>query len=241
MRGIDIYEDNQRNSLDASKEDQGYALVVKIAKHFKRKLPSHIELNDLIQSGYVGLLEAKKNFKPDVGVTFDTFASNRIKGAMIDDMRKNSWGTRESLRQLKLMGDAIHRIEQRTQQQATPDAVAKELNISVEEHLKASQKIAIAQVMSMSVLEEVNALPGNDEDPEEINEREEIQQKIKSLLMTLPEREKLILSLYYVEELTLKEISEVLELTEARICQLHAQALARLKTKLMTSKALAPA
>lgn len=241
MRGIDLYKENDKPMPVAPTNDEGYTLVLKIAKFFKRKLPSHIELNDLIQSGYLGLLEAKKNFKDNQGATFETFASHRIKGAMIDELRKNSWGTRESLKQLKTMSEAVSRVEQRLQKQATPEEVADELQISPEAYLKASEKIAMAQVLSMTILEEVNALPGNEEDPSAIAEDEDMQAALKRVIQTLPKRDQQILSLYYVEELTLKEIAEVFNLTEARICQLHATLLARVKSKLVMARAVVPA
>jgi RNA polymerase sigma factor for flagellar operon FliA len=235
VRGIEIYQKNKQEEASFPSEEEALALVVKIAKYYKRKLPSHIELDDLIQSGYLGLLEAKQHFKPDQGASFDTFAANRIKGAMIDDLRKNSWGTREAMRQMRLFGEAAHRIEQRDQQAATPDAIAKELNMTPEEHLQASQKIALCQVISMTILEDMNALPGNEENPERLVEDDDLADKIKRAIALLPQREKILLSLYYVEELTFKEIAEVLELTEARVCQLHATAISRVRTRLSSN------
>lgn len=235
MRGIDIYK-SQSTDTDTASPEAVYSLVIKIAKHFKRKLPSHIELNDLIQSGYIGYLEAKEHFKPDQGATFETFVSHRIKGAMIDELRKNSWGSREAMKQMRLFNEATHRVEQREHRHATPEDVARELNMTSEEFLKTSQKIAMCQVVSMTVLEEVNALPGNEDDPGESVLQEDLAHKIKPLLNTLPERERLVLSLYYVEELTFKEIGEVLSLTEARICQLHATAISRVRARLQANQ-----
>lgn len=234
MRGIDIYK-SQSTENNLSSPEEVVTLVIKIAKHFKRKLPSHIELNDLIQSGYMGYLEAKDHYQPDQGASFETFVSHRIKGAMIDELRKNSWGSRDAMKQMRLFGEAAHRIEQREQRQASPEEIARELNMTADEYLKASQKIALCQVISMTVLEDVNALPGNEDDPGEAALQADLAQKIKPLLNTLPERERLVLSLYYVEELTFKEIGEVLSLTEARICQLHATAIARVRSRLHAS------
>lgn len=238
MRGIDLYKETEKQSQSTSSSEDDYTLVLKIAKHFKRKLPSHIELNDLIQSGYLGLLEAKKKYRPQPDCTFETFASHRIKGAMIDEMRKNSWGTRESLRQLKLMGQAVSRVEQRLQKAATPEEIAQELNMTPDEFLKASEKIAMAQTLSINVLEETNALAGNEEDPSVLVENDDLKDELKRVLAILPKREQLILSLYYIEELTFRQIAEVLDLTEARICQLHATALAKVKVRLVSTCAL---
>lgn len=241
MRGIDFYRQTENQTQAPSSTEDDYILVLKIAKYFKRKLPSHIDLNDLIQSGYLGLLEAKKKYQPQENCTFETFASHRIKGAMIDEMRKNSWGTRESIKQLKRMGEAVSRVEQRLQKQATPEDVAKELEMTPDEYLHASEKIAMAQVLSLNVTEAVNNLPGHEEDPSALTEKEDFKMALKRVLATLPKRDQLVLSLYYVEELTFREIAEVLELTEARICQLHATALAKVKTKLISAKAVVEA
>lgn len=233
MQGIDIYEENADAQLLEEFVQNHRALVKKIALHVKRRLPSHIELEDLLQSGFIGLLEARQNYKKDMGTTFETFASIRIHGAIIDSLRKNSWATRESLKNMRLISDAISRIEQRNQKQASSEEVAAELGISLEEHDAICSQISICNVLSLDAIDKDNALFGDEaEDPELITQQDEMIGHIKELLSTFPEREQLVLSLYYLEEFTFKQIGEILGLTEARICQLHGQAIAKLQTRI---------
>lgn len=233
MQGLELYEQNSNETSLDKFVNEHRGLVKKIALYIKRKLPSHIELEDLLQSGFIGLLEAQKNYRSDMGASFETFASIRIRGAIIDSLRKNSWNTREVNRNIRKLGEAITRIEQRNQQHASTEEIAAELGISLEDHLKICQQISISNVLSLDVIDSDNELFGNDEaDPEDITEKEDIKQKIKEVLEKLPEREQMVLSLYYMEEFTFKQIGEILDLTEARICQLHSQAISRIKTKL---------
>ncbi|MHB1946992.1 MAG: sigma-70 family RNA polymerase sigma factor [Gammaproteobacteria bacterium] len=234
MQGVDVYEENA-NADDLIEQFvlDHQALVRKIALYIKRRLPSHIELDDLLQAGLVGLLEAREHFKPGSGATFVTFASIRIRGAIIDYLRKNSWVSRETIKNMRMVSEAINKIEQRNKTQATSELIAAELEITMEEYSEMLLDISICNMMSLNDIDENDSYLKNDvSDPEEILQGENLQEHLKDILMTLPEREQLVLSLYYVEELTLKQIGEVLELTEARVCQLHSQAIARVRTKM---------
>jgi len=186
----------------------------------------------LVQSGYIGLIEASKNFKENQGASFETFASIRIKGAIIDELRKNSWSSREASKSMKDIEKAIHAIEQRKQARATAEEIVAELKISFEDYDKMCQKINVCNVLNMDHLETYNLLPGDEQDPGEMVLQDDIKNKIKELLLTLPERERILLSLYYIDELTFKDIGEILDLTEARVCQLHAAAIAKIKTRI---------
>lgn len=231
MNGLTVYEQHlANNAMDDLIHEHGM-LVSKIAKKLKRKLPSHIEFDDLLQSGYVGLIEASKTFKQDGGASFETFACIRIKGAILDFLRKNSWNNREAIKSLKQMGDAVHRVEQRKQGQATAEEVAAEMNISVEEHNKLCQKINLCNMINIDAIEDIN-VQDDELDPEAIVTDDDIKERIKDILGSLPERERILLSLYYVEELTFREIGEVLNLTEARVSQIHALGLAKIKKRL---------
>lgn len=233
MQGIEIYEENADQLVLEKFVLEHRVLVKKIALHIKKKLPSHIELDDLLQAGFVGLLEARKQYKSNMGTAIETYASIRIRGAIIDSLRKNSWGARETLRNMRLINEAVSRIEQRGQKQATSEEVAEELGISLDEHLMMCQQISMNSIISIDMLEDENMLIGDEEEnPSFITQKDDIIQHIKQILVTLPEREQLVLSLYYIEEFTFKQIGEILDLTEARICQLHSQAISRLKIKL---------
>lgn len=232
MQGIDCYEENADTLVIEQFVTEHHILVKKIALHMKRRLPSHIDLDDLIQSGFVGLLEARKNYKEDMGTTFETFASIRIKGAIIDALRKNSWSNREITKNMRLISDAITRLEQRNHRHPDSEEIAQELGLTLEEHNKICQQISLCNVISIDVVDAEDSLLSDGQDsPLEATEQEETLMLVKDILATLPEREQLVLSLYYVEEFTFKQIAEILDLTEARICQLHTQAISRIQVK----------
>lgn len=233
MQGIKQYAEN-RDALTIEDFVIHYRpLVKKIALYIKRSLPKHVELDDLLQSGLLGLLEARSNFKPNRQASFETFASIRIRGSMIDALRKNSWVSREIVKNMKKIATATTKIEQRNQKSATPEEIARELGISFEEHSKMTQEISVLNMVSLDEIDQDQSSFGDDEfNPSEINQREAIKKQLKQVLDTLPEREKLVLSLYYVDEFTFKQIGEILDLTEARICQLHAKAIDMVRNKM---------
>ena len=208
-------------------------LVKKIALYIKRRLPSHVDLDDLLQSGLIGLLEARKQYKNDLGTTFETYANIRIRGAIIDSLRKTAWVSRETIKNMRRVSEAISTIEQRNQKHATSDEIAAELGISTEEHFKMSQEISMCYTLSLDDMDSDSSFLGDDGyNPEELLGQENIKERLKESLKKLPEREQLVLSLYYIEELTFKQIGEVLDLTEARICQLHSQSLTRIRAQM---------
>lgn len=208
-------------------------LVKKIALFIKRRLPSHIDLDDLLQSGLVGLLEAKQHYKNDQGATFETFASIRIRGSIIDSLRKNSWITRETIKNMKRISDAITKLEQRNKRHATTEEIANELGITLDEHARMSQEISLCNILSLDEIDQDKSYISDEEgDPNQLIDQEDIKKYLQVVLKELPEREQLVLSLYYVEEFTLKQISEILEVTEARVCQLHSQAIARVRSRM---------
>lgn len=237
MDGIENYEDNSDDSKLEEFVLEHKVLVKKIALYIKRRLPSHIELDDLLQAGLIGLLEARKNYKTGTGASFETYASIRIRGAIIDSLRKSSWITRETIKNMKKISAAISKIEQRDQRQATTEDIAAELGISSEEHFRIAQEISVCNTLSLSEIDRDDSLLANDiENPQEIMHEHSIKEHLKEVLADLPKKEQLVLSLYYVDEFTFKQIGEILDLTEARICQLHSQAIARVRVKMDTEK-----
>lgn len=231
MQSITDYENNENMVMEKSITDY-LPLVKRIAISIKRKLPSHIEFDDILQSGVVGLLEAKRNYNAEMGASFETFAGKRIRGAIIDALRKNSWATRDIIKNMKMISTAVSKVEQREKRQATIDDVIAELGITADEHAKMTQDINLIFVSSLSE-DYLDASLVNDEaDPADQFEEDAVKEKLKVMLKHLPEREQLVLSLYYVEELTFKEIGDVMDLTEARICQLHANAIAKVRARM---------
>jgi RNA polymerase sigma factor for flagellar operon FliA len=232
VQSISVYKESSEETIEHFVQ-QYSGLVKKIALHLKRRLPSHVELDDLLQSGLLGLLDARENYNSMNGASFETYASIRIRGSIIDSLRKSSSISRDAIKNMRHLSEAISKIEQRNQRPATAEEIAHEFGITLEDYFKMAQDLNFCYVLSLDELDENQNLIGNDDiDPQKIFYQEEIKSGLKKVLLELPEREQYVLSLYYVEELTLKQISEVLSLSEARICQLHSQAIARVRYKM---------
>lgn len=234
---MQLIEQYARNSMDQCAEDflsQYFPLVRKIACHFRKRLPSNIDLNDLIQSGVVGLLEAKKTFRDNMGASFETYAGLRIKGSIIDSLRKNSCCPRDVSLQLRRISQAIHTLEQKKLSAPTSDEIADFLEMSMDEFQSLMQKISFSQVTNGCEYEQYS--DDSLSTPYGEAERISLLENLQETLSELPRREQEILSLYYIDDFSFKQIGEIFELTEARICQLHAQAIARIKVKMCASE-----
>ena len=232
MNTINFYQEQVDSQTMEEFVLQHRTLVKKIALHMKKRLPSHIDLDDLLQSGFIGLLEARGKYLVEKGVAFETFASTRIYGAMVDALRKNSWATRDALRSMRRISEAISLLEKRHQKHPTNEEIATEIGVDVDEYLRICQQITVCNVLNIDLVD-VDSAGGADEssNPQEINQKQELISMIKQEITSLPEREQLVLSLYYLEDFNMKQIGEILDLTEARICQLHSQAISKLKSK----------
>lgn len=195
MQSIDAYTDN----LDAISLEEFVlahrSLVKKIALKIKRRLPFYIELEDLLQSGFIGLLEARENFKADMGASFATFASIRIRGAILDALRRSSWASRETMKQMRIINEAVAKLEQREQRPPTAEEVARELGISMDEHMDICQQISFSNIVTMEMVdEETSSVAQEEKTVEEVVTEEEEIATLKELIKTLPEREQLVLS-----------------------------------------------
>ena len=209
-------------------------LVKRIAHHLAGRLPATVDVNDLMQSGMVGLLEAARNFDASRGASFETYAGIRIRGAMLDDIRKHDWTPRSVHHKYRQVADAMHAVESRTGRAATSEEVASQLGISIDEYHKILADSACSRLFSFEeTLEEPtlyrkppsSGAPTPDQELYESQFRARLAESIEKL----PERERMVLSLYYEQELNLKEIGEVLEVSESRVCQIHGQAVMRLR------------
>jgi RNA polymerase sigma factor for flagellar operon FliA len=213
------------------------ALVKRIAWHLKGRLPASVELGDLIQAGMIGLLEAAKNYAPGRAANFETFAGIRIRGAMLDELRKTDWTPRSVYRRLRDAMEAMRQIEAETGREAGEAEVAQRMGISVSEYSQIMADASRSRVLSLDESDDEDG-PGfevSDEQagtPASRHEEEGRRIALAEAIEGLPEREKLLMSLYYDEELNLKEIGAVLGVTESRVCQLHGQALTRLRARL---------
>lgn len=212
------------------------SLVKRIAYHLLNRLPPTVQVDDLIQAGMVGLLEAASNFNPEMGASFETFAGIRIRGSMIDEIRRSDWTPRSVHRKFRSVTDAIRKIENETGEDARDSDVAQALGISLSEYHQILIDSSSSRIYSIDTMEDNTqdaAIPSSSEQtPEEALSSDEYQRQLAESIRLLPEKEQLVMSLYYDDELNFREIGEILEVTESRICQLHGQALLRIKSRM---------
>lgn len=217
-----------------------YAPFVKrIAYHMITRLPSNIQLEDIVQTGMIGLFEALKGYDMSKGASFETYARIRIQGSMIDEVRRCDWTPRSVYKKSRQLSEAIRNIESEQGRDAKDVEVAEKLEISLEEYHAMVKDAAGCQLLSY---EDIAAIGGcQDEyntseqhDPCDQLQEEDFKQVLAEKIGMLPEREKMVMALYYDEEFNLREIGEILGITEGRVCQIHGQALLRLRSR-MTS------
>jgi len=230
---------NQLNYKTDSELVHQYApLVKRIAHHLMARLPSHLVVDDLIQAGMVGLLEAFSKYDPSKGASFETYAGIRIRGAIIDEVRRGDWTPRSVHRNSRRVSEAIAQVEARTGRDANDIDVAQELGISLDDYYALLQDSVESKLFSLEEISEARedglGEQPTSKTPEPIGqlEVEGFQTALARAIDTLPDREKLVLSLYYTEELNLKEIGQILEVTESRVSQIHSQAASRLRVRL---------
>jgi len=207
-------------------------LVKRIAYHLAGRLPPSVDVADLIQAGMLGLLEAASNYAANRGASFETYAGIRIRGAMIDALRKLDWAPRSVHRKARAVAAAMREIEKETGRDARDQEIAKKLGIGMEEYHAIVQDAASCRLASLDDAAATATAPDEAADPFREVADEGFRVALAQAIDTLPERERLVMSLYYSDGLNLKEIGAVLKVTESRVCQLHGQALMRLKARL---------
>ncbi len=218
--------------------EQHTGLIKKIALHLAARVPPTVDMDDLIQAGAIGLLESAQRFDPSHGASFATYASIRIRGAMLDELRRYDWSPRSTRRKIREMSEAIRRIEGETGKEASETDVADAMGLSATEYRKLLQDSVSFSVFSWDALLEqrgdsVGSNGGQDyESPQQHVESQAFSSYLASVIETLPAREQLVLALYYDQECNLKEIGEILGVSESRVCQIHGQILARLRARL---------
>jgi RNA polymerase sigma factor for flagellar operon FliA len=217
--------------------EQHLDLVKRIACHLLGRLPANVQLEDLVQSGTIGLLEAARNFNAAQGASFETYAGIRIRGAMLDEVRRNDWTPRSVHRNARRVSAAIRAVEGATGREAQPREIAATLEVGIDEYHAMARDTVAARLFSLSELGEEDGnfedrLPGEEPGPEQVFDREAFARDLAEAISGLPEREQLVMSLYYEQDMNLREIGAVLGVTESRVCQLHGQALARVRARL---------
>lgn len=235
------YAQMQKQHESPARNIEDYmGLVKRIAYHLKGRLPSSVQVDDLIQSGMIGLLEAMQKYDASQGASFETYAGIRIRGAMLDEIRKGDWTPRSVHRKSREVAEAVRIVEARTGREARDEEVAAELGIDLESYHQTLQDAVTTQVLSIDtpdhddLSEDQLSLQDAADDAEPMHDlmQSQFQQHLAAAISGLPEREQLVMSLYYDEELNLKEIGEVLGVSESRVCQIHGQALVRVRARL---------
>ncbi|MEQ8485069.1 MAG: RNA polymerase sigma factor FliA [Pseudomonadales bacterium] len=226
-----------RQPNDARTVEAHLDLVRRIAHHLMARLPPSVQVDDLIQAGAIGLMGAIRDYQEGHGASFTTYAGIRIRGAMLDEIRRQDWAPRSSFRDARRISDAIHAVESRTGREATDRQVAAELGVAADDYQKLLQKVTETRLLSLEASLEsgdqgLQPVAVEDDDPLAACLQSGFGDALAEAVNGLPERERLVLALYYDEELNLKEIGAVIGVTESRVCQIHGQALARLKARL---------
>ena len=215
-------------------------LVRRIAHHLAARLPASVEIDDLIQAGMMGLMDALSRYETGHGAQFETFAMQRIRGAMIDELRGSDWLPRSVRRNQRAIEAAVHAVEQRLRRSATEAEVAAHMGVSLADY---QQMLGDAHGGQLLYLDELVGADSDEsfldrhagkdtDDPLKRLGDERFRAGLAAAIDGLPEREKQVMGMYYEHDMNLKEIGAVLGVTESRVCQLHSQAVARLRTKL---------
>jgi RNA polymerase sigma factor for flagellar operon FliA len=212
-------------------------LVKRIAYHLSGRLPQTVEIEDLVQAGTIGLIEAARKFDPENGASFETFASIRIRGAMIDQVRPCDWTPRSVHRRSRELSEAMRRVGHRLGREPRDTEVMEELGMSAEEYHAALRDVATSRMVSFEEIcptgDEPAGLPGTGETPHAEADEADFRAALAEGIRGLSEREQQVLSMYYDDELNLREIGEVLGVTESRVCQIHAKSMLRLRAQLL--------
>lgn len=233
-----VYERTQESGIQVQIEQYAY-LVKRIALHIIARLPASVQLDDLLQAGMIGLLEAAQKFDGSKGASFETYAGIRIRGAIVDEMRRGDWVPRSVHRNARRITEAMNYLEGRLGREATDAEIAAEMDIGLDEYHAMANDSLSGRLFSLDETlheEEINTTQISVSEmlqgPAEVIHRKALQKALAQAIDDLPEREKLVLSLYYDEEMNLKEIGLVLGVSESRVCQIHTQAALKLKKKL---------
>ncbi|NBY27907.1 MAG: RNA polymerase sigma factor FliA [Betaproteobacteria bacterium] len=216
-------------------------LVHRLAHHMMAKLPASVEVDDLIQVGLIGLSEALSRYETGQGAQFETFATQRIRGAMLDELRENDWMSRGSRKNQKDIEQALRRLEHRLGRSPIESEIAAELGLSLSDYQSLLGKVRGTQLIYLEDMGRSGEdddgfldrhVADNDADPLNLLGDQRLRQALVTAIKTLPEREQFVMSMYYEQDMNLKEIAAVLNITESRVCQLHSQSVARLRAKM---------
>lgn len=223
------------NTSDRQAIVRHYAPKIKyLALRMKAKLPKNVELNDLISAGTVGLVEALGKFNAELGIKFETYAENRIKGAMLDELRRMDWFSRGLRHRVRTLEEAIRKYENQHGRHASEEELQQETGLSEKDVRVGLEALQNQLCVNLDAIQDTFSTEHQshvDNEPYKTTALQEIVDKVAGLIDTLTPREKMVMSLYYGDELNMKEVAEVMGITEGRVSQLHSQAMARLRQK----------
>ncbi|RFA28530.1 RNA polymerase sigma factor FliA [Alkalilimnicola ehrlichii] len=209
------------------------SLVKRLAHHMIMRLPPAVQLDDLIQAGMIGLLEAARQYDASQGASFQTYASIRIRGAMLDEMRRLDWTPRSVHRKAREVAEAVRALEHETGRDPSDHEVAERLDISLDEYHHILQDVSTSKIFSIDQedpeLGEAHEPAGTGPTPLGLLEEDGFRGALVEAIAELPERERLVMALYYDEELNLREIGEVLGVSESRVSQIHGRIMIKLR------------
>ncbi len=237
MNGLAMYAATQPTVEPNDLVTQHASLVKRIGCHLINRLPASVQLEDLIQAGMIGLLEASRNYDAGQGASFETYAGIRIRGSMLDEIRKNDWAPRSVHRKAREVAAAVREIEHEFGRDARDTEIAETLGMSLKEYYKILQDNSYHKILSFedmgtgedSMLDNVSNY-----DPSILDglQRDDVRRIVSGAIAGLPERERLVMALYYDEELNLREIGAVMGVSESRVSQIHSQAVIRLQARM---------
>ncbi len=230
-----------KGQLDAAVLLKQYSpLVRRLAHQMIAKLPANVEVDDLIQVGMMGLSDALTRFDTAQGVQFETFATQRIRGAMLDELRGNDWMSRGDRRHQRSIEAAVHRLEQKLGRAPHEGEIAAEMGMPLTDYQELLGKVRGTQLVYLEDMSGDEAdddyldrhVADEDANPIARLQDQRMREALVAAIKQLPEREGFVMSMYYEQDMNLKEIAAVLGVTESRVCQLHSQSIARLRSRL---------
>ena len=219
--------------------DEFAPLVKRIAYHMMAKLPASVQVDDLIQAGMIGLLDAINRYEGSYGRQFESYAAQRIRGSILDELRDADWLPRSIRKKMRQIEAAVNKLEQRNGCVPSEQDLAEELKMSLDEYRSTLQSARGAQLIYYEDFQQEDEEPFLDRlfideegNPLNVLVDENLRTLLVKAIDNLPEREKMVMGMHYDQEMNLREIGEVLGVSESRVCQLHTQAIARLRSRL---------
>lgn len=223
----------ENECFDEERHVTRYATLVKrIARHVMSRLPASVQMDDLVQAGLIGLMEAARLYDASQGASFETYATIRIRGAMLDELRRSDWSPRSLSKRLRLLSEATKEIENEKGCAATSAEVARRLNLPLDEYHQWILEANNQNFFSIENLDDFESRNRSSDSTYRNVEMERCRESLSEEIRSLSEREQMVLSLYYDKDMTLKEIGKVLGVSESRVCQIHGEATLRLRSRM---------